>query len=53
MKFSFDFSARGRKYKMRLVKVFIPDAIMFVGWHKTIMIANEFESVSVGKDVGM
>lgn len=34
-------------------KVFLPDAIVFVGWYKTIMTANKFESISLGKDVGM
>ena len=51
-KFSFDFCGRSRVSKSSC-KVFIPDAIIFVGWHKTIMIANKFESISLGKDVGM
>lgn len=50
--FSFDFCAEGGVYKSSC-KVFIPDAIVFVGWRKTIMTANKFESISLGKDVGM
>ena len=51
-KFSFDFCAEGGVYKSSC-KVFIPDAIVFVGRRKTIMTANKFESISLGKDVGM
>ena len=51
-KFSFDFCAEGGVYKSSC-KVFLPDAIVFVGWYKTIMTANKFESISLGKDVGM
>lgn len=50
-KFSSNFSAGSGEYKISC-KVFIPDAIMLVGWHKTIMIANKYEIFHLEKIEG-